>query len=323
MSDKYKVLVSRKLPIQGLQLLMEKCVVEINPFDRAFTREELGKYLTDKDALLCVGDKIDADLLDLNSSLKIISNYGVGYDNIDLRSASQRGIIVTNLPGVVTESTAEHTLALLLAVSRRVVEADAFLRVNECFESNPLNFMGSHLFGKSLGIVGLGRIGHAVARRAISFGMKVAYYSRSRKYESESEMNLEYLDFHKLLALSDVISIHLPLSAETYHLFGEEEFAAMKPSVIIINMARGPVIDEQALIVALKMGKIGGAGLDVFEKEPQVPEGLRNLKNVVLTPHIGSATLETRIAMALMASQKIIDLNEGRVPQNIVNDFIL
>lgn len=302
---------------------MEKCKVEINPFDREFTREEFGEYLLGKDALLCVGDKIDKELLELAPDLKIICNYGVGYDNIDLNYASQRGIIVTNLPGVVTESTAEQTMALLLAVARRTVEADAYLRERGSFEPNPLNFMGSHLFGKRLGIVGLGRIGQAVARRAVSFGMKVSYYDHSRKYETEAEMNLEFLDFDKLLVLSDVITIHLPLTPETYHLFGHKEFARMKPSAIIVNIARGAVVDERALIDALKTGQIGGAGLDVFEYEPQVPKELLGFKNVVLTPHLGSATLETRIEMAAMASQSIIDYSEGKVPQNVVNRFIL
>lgn len=314
-----KVFICRRLPEEGLKELTEKCAVEINPYERALTPEELKDYIVDKEAILSVGDRIDAKIIDAAPRLKIISNYGVGYDNIDIEYAAKKGVIVTNLPTAVTQSTAEMTWALILAVARRITEADRLVRASESFLSSPTLLMGTHLFGKRLGIIGFGRIGQEVARRAIPFGMEVVYYDQRRQPAAETSIPATYVDFLDLLSTADVITLHVPLTPETRHLIAEKEFEVMKQSAIIINIARGPVIKENALIAALQSGRIKGAGLDVFEKEPFVPQELRKMNNVVLTPHLGTSTYETRVQMALMAGRNIIDVMNGKKPVNTVN----
>mgnify|MGYP000848133702 FL=1 len=316
-----KVLITRKLPAEGIANLLAHCEVEINHADRALSTEELKEALADKEGVLCVGDRMDSAVLDAAPYLKIISNYGVGYDNIDVDYATKKEIVVTNLPQEVTHSTAEMTWALILALARRIVEADAHVRKRESFQTGPEVFLGTHLYGKRLGIIGLGRIGMEVARRALPFGMEVVYNGRNRREKEEAELPMSYLRLPELLATADVISVHVPLTNETYHLLDTQEFELMKETAFVINMSRGPVINEEALTVALTRGKIKGAGLDVFEQEPFVPLSLRKLNNVVLTPHLGTSTYETRVAMAKTAAQAIITVFDSGLPKNIINCF--
>jgi glyoxylate reductase len=314
-----RVLITRKLPEEGIASLFAHCEVEINYLDRPFSTEELKLAITDKDGVLCVGDTIDEAVLKAAPNLKVISNYGVGYDNIDVSYANKKGIIIANLPHEVTQSTAEMTWALILALARRVVEADTYVRSRDAFQTGPEVFVGTHLYGKRLGIIGLGRIGIEVARRAIPFGMEVVYSDCVRKVNEETKLPISYLTLPELLMTADIITVHVPLTTETYHLVDTKEFKMMKETAYIINISRGPVINEQALIKALIDGKIKGAGLDVFENEPSVPLSLRKLSNVVLTPHIGTSTYETRVAMAKRAVENIITVLHRGLPDNVIN----
>ena len=312
-----KVLITQKLPVEDLARYFGGCELEINQGDSPLSPEELKTIIVDKDGLLCVGDRIDQALIDAAPRLKVISNFGVGYDNIDLDYAAQKGIIVTNLPHEVTQSTAEMTWALLLTLVRRTAEADAYVRSREFFPTGPGVMLGTNLYGKRLGIIGLGRIGTEVARRAIPFGMEVVHHSL--QWVDDKDLVIPCLSLTELLSTSDVITIHVPLTTGTYHLLDTEEFNLMKKTAFVINIARGPVINENALITALRDGKIKGAALDVFEKEPFVPQALREMRNVILTPHLGTAAYETRAAMAKTAAQAIMTVFKGGRPANIVN----
>lgn len=316
-----KILVTRELPREGLIELLEKFEVEINYLDRRLTAEELRNAISDKDGILCVGDRIDSLTMDAALKLKVISNFGVGYDNIDTDYATKKGIIVANTPDSVTISTAEMTWALILAVSRRVVEADKSIRSTEKFNTSPLSLLGTDLYKKTLGIIGLGRIGTEVAKRAIPFGMQIKYFDVQRKLKVEEDIPVTFLPLPMLLATSDVITLHLPLTSNTHYLLDYKEFDIFKENSILVNIARGPVINEKALLNALVSKKIKGAGLDVFEKEPFIPQELRNLNNVVLTPHIGTATYEARVLMARDAAESIISSLSGEIPKNAVNKF--
>ncbi|MGC8842726.1 MAG: 2-hydroxyacid dehydrogenase, partial [bacterium] len=248
----------------------------------------------------------------------------VGYDNIDVKEATRRKIMVTNTPGVLTETTADLTFALILATARRLVEADKFTRSGKWKSWGPMLFLGRDVYGATLGIIGMGRIGQAVARRAKGFNMKIIYYSRRRNEEAEKELGAEYRELHSLLKEADIITIHTPLTEETYHLIGEKELSLMKPSAILINTARGAVVDQRALFKALKEKRIFGAGLDVYEKEPiDADDPLLELDNVVVLPHIGSATVETRGRMARMAAENLLAGLRGEIPQNLVNPEVL
>ena len=280
--------------------------------------ESLTSTLATADALICLlTDPIGPELLDKAPRLRIVSNVAVGYENIDIAAAEKRGIVVTNTPDVLTESTADHAFALLLACARRVAEADAAIRDGE-FPSwglqQPLTGMDVH--GKTLGIVGMGRIGSAVARRGHhGFGMRILYHSRTPKPDRESELNAVQVSFEHLLEESDCVCVHVPLTPETKHMFGAAAFARMKPSAILVNVSRGGVVDEAALVSALKESAIAGAGLDVFEQEPAVhPELLKLSKQVVLTPHLGSATEETRKAMADIAVDNVLAVLSSQPP---------
>ncbi len=274
-------------------------------------------------------DRIDANLLTQAKKLRIIAQYAVGYDNIDIECATRLGIYVTNTPGVLTEATAELTWALILAVARRIVEADHFVRWGEWYRTktgwHPLMMLGIELKGKTLGVIGLGRIGSRVAEIAVKgFGMKVIYYDIVRREDLEKELGVEYRDLDQLLQEADIITIHVPLTKETYHMINEERLRKVKKGAIIINTARGAVIDTNALVKALREGWIAGAGLDVHEQEPLDPNHpITAFKNVVLAPHIGSATYETRHAMAELVAENLIAFYEGRVPPTLVNKEVV
>lgn len=317
---KPKVLVTRNIPRDGLVELFQKCHVDYHDSNEVMSKDELFKRVKEVDGLLCVGMRANEELMEHAPRLKVISNYGVGYDNIDVKAATRRKIIVTNTPDVVTEATAELAFGLLLAVTRRIAEADSILKSKAPFRWGPMQLLGVELTGKTLGIIGFGRIGQAVARRAKAFGMNVIYYQRTPRDKSiDSSERCYYQPLEALLKQADIVSIHVPMTEETYHLIGEEQLSLMKRGAYLINTARGPVVDEEALVKALKNGILAGAGLDVFEREPHIHPELLQLNNTVLTPHIGTSTMETRIAMAKMAAKNLIAFFEGKQPPNVVN----
>jgi glyoxylate reductase len=322
---KWKVFVTRIIPDEGLNLILENCDAEVWQEETPPPKEIIIEKIKDCEGILTLlTDKIDAEIMDRAPKLRIISNYAVGYDNIDVKSATQRGIMVTNTPGVLTETTADLAFALILATARRIVEADKFTRSGKWKSWGPMLFLGRDVYGATLGIIGLGRIGQAVARRAKGFNMKVIYYSRKRKEDVERELGVEYRELHSLLREADIVSIHTPLTEETYHLIGEKELSLMKPTAILINTARGAVVDQKALYKALKERRIFGAGLDVYEKEPiDADDPLLELDNVVLLPHIGSASVETRGRMARMAAENLLAGLRGEKPPNLVNPEVL
>lgn len=316
-----KVFVTRKLPEKGLEILYDECdEVEVYPHDRIPSKEEIIEGLKGKDGLLCLlTDRIDRDVISSNPKLRAISNYAAGYDNIDVDEATRRGIVVTNTPDVLTNATAELAWALLFAVARRVVEGDKFTREGKFRGWAPMLLLGKELRGKTLGVIGAGRIGTAFALKAKCFDMKVLYYNRSRNEVLEKKLGARKVDLDTLLRESDFVSIHLPLTEETHHLIDYDKICLMKRDGIIVNTARGAVIKEKDLVRALKERKIFGAGLDVYENEPEVSEELKSLDNVVLLPHIGSATLETRTEMAVLAAENLIKALKGERPRYCVN----
>lgn len=314
-----KVLVTRRIPNEGISKLREHFDVEVNELDRKLTYEELKEKVKGKDGVLCqLADKIDGELMDIEPSVKIFANYAVGYNNMDVDAAKKRNIYLSNTPDVLTDVTADFAWALLFAAARRVVEGDKYIREGKFVGWFPQLILGKEISGKTLGIIGAGRIGRTFATRGKAFNMKIMYYSRSRKEEFEKETGAEFAALEEVLRKSDYISLHTPLTKETIHMISDKEFDMMKDTAILINTSRGPVVDEKALVRALSEKKIWGAGLDVFEKEPDVEEGLKSLNNVVLCPHIGSATEETRVKMAVMAADNIIDALNGKVPPNCI-----
>jgi len=324
-SSRSRVFLTRKLFAPAMNLLRGRVELRVWPGEEPPPKEVLIREVRDVDGLLCLAfDRIDADVINAGRNLKVISQVAVGYDNIDVEAATQRGIYVTNTPGVLTETVADLTWAILLAAARRVVEADRCIRRGGWTRPWFDVMLGSDVYGKTLGIVGLGRIGSAVARRARGFNMKILYYSRTRKPKLERELNAKYVDLDTLLRESDFVTLHVPLTRETYHMIGERELRLMKPTAFLINTARGAVVDEKALYRALKEGWIRGAALDVYEREPISPDHpLLKLENVVLTPHIGSATAETRVGMAVLAVKNLLAALEGEVPPNLVNPEVL
>jgi len=320
-----KVFVTRRIPQVGLDLLQKECEVKVNPHERVLTRQELIDGVKEADGLLCLlTDTIDKEVMDANPKLKIISNYAVGYNNIDVEEATRRGIMVTNTPGVLTDTTADLTWAILMCVARRIVEADRFTRQGKFKQWSPMLFLGSDVHHSTLGIVGFGRIGRAVARRARGFEMKVLYTDVRRAPEKvEEELEAKFVFLDELLSSSDFVSLHAPLLPTTYHLIGEKELRRMKRTAFLINAARGPLVDEKALVRALKEGWIAGAALDVYENEPELTPGLAELDNVVLVPHIGSASTATREKMATMAATNLLAGLKGEVPPNLVNREVL
>jgi len=320
-----KVYVTRRLPQPAIDMLEERFDVEIYPEDRAIPREVLMEKVKGIDALLpLLTDKVDAEVMDAaGENLKIIANYAVGYDNIDVDAATKRKIAVTNTPGVLTETTADMAWALMFAVARRVVEADKFTRAGKFKGWGPMMFLGGDVYGKTLGVVGVGRIGSAVAKRAKGFNMRVLYTDVVRNEEIEKEVGAKKVELDELLRESDFVTLHVPLMPSTRHLIGERELKLMKKTAYLINTSRGPVVDERALVEALRKGEIAGAGLDVYENEPELSPGLAELDNVVVTPHIASASVETRTRMATLAAENIIAFFEGKRPPTIVNPEVL
>lgn len=311
------VYVTRLLPAPIMDALRERYRLVAEPAEDAIpTAEELRAGFAQADAVICMlSDSIDADLLSHATKLKILANYAVGYNNIDLAAAKARGIVVTNTPDVLTDATADLAWALLLAVSRRVVEGDRWIRSGTWHGWAPTQLLGVDIAGKTLGIIGMGRIGQAVAQRALGFRMRIVYESR-RSVAPPPGLSWERLPLGKLLAEADFVSLHVPLTEATRHLIGVQELSRMKRTAILINTARGPVVDEEALVAALKTGVIAGAGLDVYEREPAVHPGLVELPNVVLLPHLGSATLETRIRMGRICLDNIEAVLNGRPAPN-------
>lgn len=322
-----KVYITRRIFPEALEALKAEGIeFEMNEgpqLTKADLRAKLKKQ--EWEGLICLlTDRIDREVLEAAPRLKVVANVAVGYDNIDLVAATARGIMVTNTPGVLTETTADLAFALILSVARRIVEADRFVRAGKFAGWELLQpHLGVDVYGKILGIVGFGRIGRAVARRARGFDMEVLYYDELRDEEAERELAAKFVPFEELLERSDFISIHVPLTEKTRHMFDANAFQKMKKGACLINTARGPVVDEAALVEALKQGKIRGAGLDVYEEEPRVHPELLELENVVLLPHIGSATTETRLKMALMAVENLVTALRGRVPPNLVNREVL
>lgn len=323
---KAKILVTRRLPPKAMALLEENFQVVCNPHDRSLERAELMENVRGKEGLLpLVTDRIDGQVMDAaGGMLKVIANYAVGYNNIDMDAATQRKIAVTNTPGVLTETTADLAMALILAVARRIAESDAFVRAGRYEGWGPLLLLGTDVHHQALGILGFGRIGCAVAKRAAGFDMRILYHDRVRvKPDLEKQFNAKYVDKETLLRESDFLTLHVPLTRETTHLISAEELSLMKPTAFIINTARGEVINEEALVEALQAKKIAGAGLDVFEKEPEIHPALMKMENVVILPHIGSASLETRTKMGLMAAENLIAGLKGEVPPNCLNPEVL
>ncbi|MEK7599007.1 MAG: D-glycerate dehydrogenase [Patescibacteria group bacterium] len=320
-----KIFITRAIPESGVNKLKEKGYeVVVSPQDEVLTKDNLISALkVDRyDAVLCLlTDKIDGDVFEAaGPQVKIFANYAVGFDNIVLAAAKKRGIMVTNTPGVLTNAVAEHTFALMLAITRRIAQADKFMRAGKYGGWAPMLFLGNDLSGKTIGIVGLGRIGSRVAHHASKgFDAKIIYNDVKRDENFEKEFDAEYKGkLDDLLKEADYVSLHVPLLPATRHLIDARRLKIMKPTVYLINTSRGPIIDENALVEALKNKTIRGAALDVFENEPFLAPGLAELDNVILTPHIASATEETRSAMAELAADNIIAALEGREPPNLV-----
>lgn len=318
---KPKVFITRKIPESGIKLLQKSCHVKIYPKDQVIPKKELIKEVKNCDALLCLlTDTIDKEVIDANPKLKIISNYAIGFNNINVAYATKKVIPVTNTPGrAIVDAVAEHTIALMFAITKRICEADQFTRRGKYKGWEPQLLLGMELVGKIIGIVGLGRIGSGVAQRAKAMGMKVIYYDVKRNQQFEQEFKAEYCTLPQLLKTADIVSLHVPLLPTTTHLIGKKELSRMKKTAYLINTSRGPVIDEKALVQALKKRQVAGAGLDVYEFEPKLSAGLTRLQNVVLTPHIGSATIEARTEMSLDAAENILAVLQGKKPKMLVN----
>jgi glyoxylate reductase len=319
-----KIFITYKIPEAGEKLLREAGhEVVVREEESLISREDLVAALKEYDAVLpLLTDKIGAEeLAEAGEQLKVIANYAVGYNNIDAKAAKEKGIVVTNTPGVLTDAVAEHTIALLAAAAQQLVEADKFTRAGKYIGWRPTLFLGTELKGKTLGIVGLGRIGTAVAKRAKNgFEMNIVYNDIKPNKEFENEFDAKFhANVDDLISSADAISLHVPLIDSTRHLINEERLNAMKDSAILVNTSRGPVVDEKALVKALKENKIRAAALDVFEEEPKLAPGLADLPNVIITPHIASATIETRDAMAELAAKNIIAVLAGETPATPVN----
>jgi lactate dehydrogenase-like 2-hydroxyacid dehydrogenase len=319
-----KVFISGKVPRVAYDTLSASFEVTMNDSLRLLSKEEIVAGLKGCDALLSLlSDSIDAAVIDASPGLKIIANYGAGFNNIDLAAATARGIPVTNTPAVSTDATADLTLGLIIAIARRIVEGDKNTRAGKFTGWAPLYHLGVEVTGKTLGIVGMGNIGKAVAKRARGFDMRVLYHTRTRLSPAqEAELGIEYRPLAEVIAAADFLTFHVSYDPSLRHLIGAAELAAMKKTAYLINAARGPLIDEAALLAALRAGTIAGAALDVYEFEPRITPGLEELDNVILCPHLGNATVETRDAMARLAAENIIAVLGGRRPLTCVNPQI-
>ncbi|HEX9915336.1 MAG TPA: D-glycerate dehydrogenase [Candidatus Bathyarchaeia archaeon] len=325
--QKPKVYVTRQLFPEAIEILEKVAQVEVfEGEDDPVPKDLLIKKVKKIDGLLpMLTDNINAELMDRAKNLKVVSNYAVGYNNIDVEAATERGIMVTNTPDVLTDTTADTAFMLLMAISRRLVEVDKYVRDGRWVKAwGPKMLLGSDVTGKTLGIIGIGRIGSALVPRARGFRMRVLYNDMMRSPEKEKSLGIEYRKFDELLRESDYVSVHVPLTAETQHLIGERELSLMKPTAYLINTSRGSVVDEKALYEALKNRVIAGAALDVHEKEPVTPDDpLLGLDNIIMAPHIGSATVETRIAMAVRTATNLSSALRGERPKDLVNPQVL
>ncbi len=318
---KAKILVTRQVHEDALRKLTAVCEVDLWEEDRPMPRQELLRRVAEAEGLYAMlTDRVDADLLEHAPRLRVVSNMAVGYDNIDVTACTQRRIPVGHTPGVLTDTTADLAFALILATARRLMEAAEYVRAGKWQTWSPNLLLGYDVYGATLGILGLGRIGAAVARRAQGFGMRVLYTSRRRHEEAEAALGLVYVDMPTLLRESDILSIHTPLTSETFHLIGESELRAMKPTAVLVNTARGGIVDPKALYRALRAGWIAGAGLDVTEPEPIPPQDpLLTLPNCIVLPHVGSATHATRRRMAIMAAENLLAGLRGERLPHVVN----
>lgn len=320
---RWNIYVTRVLPQPAIDLLKQHCDVDINPLDRVLTKEELMEKVRGRDAVLTqLTDQVDAEVLTVAAPrCKLIANYAVGFNNIDVEAARQRRIMVTNTPGVLTDATADLAWTLLFCVARRAVEADQYARTGQYKGWSPMLLLGLDITGKTLGIIGSGRIGQNFAQKAAGFSMKLLYNDIKANRQFEAQTGAVYVDKETLLKEADFVSLHVPLVPATHHLISTAEFRLMKRTAVLINTSRGPVVDEKALVRALQNGEIWGAGLDVFENEPEFEPELAGLSNVVLLPHIASATIETRTNMGLMAAKNIVAAAAGKLPPNLVNHW--
>ncbi len=314
-----RVLVTKDILDSGIEMLQEKYEVVVRRTSEAMTRQEMLEEFPKYDGIITMlSDQIDKEILEAAPRVKVYANYAVGYNNFDVESGKMKGVAMTNTPDVLSDSTAETAWALLFAVSRRVVEADRYVRDGKWDAFSLKLLLGQDVHGKTLGIIGAGRIGERFAEKARGYHMRILYHNRTRRLDFEKRANATYVELDELYAESDFISLHCPLTEETRHLLDADAFKKMKFSAVVVNTSRGPVIDEEALVEALKDNEIWGAGLDVFEDEPNVHPELLKMDNVVLLPHIGSATTETREKMSQMAARNIIEVLEGRDPINSV-----
>jgi glyoxylate reductase len=319
------VLISRQLPEPAVQLARSRAEVDAYAKDAPMPRAELLERLTGKQGLICViSEVIDEALLAGRPGLRVVSNVAVGYNNVDVAACTRRGVVVTNTPDVLTDTTADFAWTLLMATARRLVEADRYTREGRFRQWEYMRLQGGDVHGKTLGVVGFGRIGRAMARRALGFGMRVIYQDAvAADPATERELNATRADLATLLRESDFVTLHTPLIPETRHLINADSLRTMKKTAYLINASRGPVVDEAALVQALTEGRIAGAGLDVFEEEPAVHPGLIGLPNVVLAPHIASASHETRLKMATLAVENCLAVLEGKTPPTPVNPEVL
>ena len=317
---RWNVYVTNEIPKAALDRLEEFCDIEVNRTGLVLKRSELLEKVKGRDAVLSLlTDPIDAEVMDAAKGVKIFANYAVGSNNIDIPSATERGIMVSNTPGVLTDTTAEMAWALLFSVARRVVESDKYSRMGNYKGWGPMLFLGQDVMNKTVGVIGAGRIGLSFAKRAKAFDMTVLYTDIAANPEFEKETGGQFVSLETLLKESDFVSIHTPLLPETHHLMSEREFKLMKNTAILINTSRGPVVDEAALVKALKSGEIWGAGLDVYEFEPEFAEGLLELDNAIVCPHIASATIDTRTKMGMIAVSNILAAMKGELPPTCLN----
>ncbi|MGO8818409.1 MAG: 2-hydroxyacid dehydrogenase [Terriglobia bacterium] len=315
-----KVFITRPLPREAVERIATQCEVTVYPEDVRLPPSELAAACREVEGLVASGAQVTPELLEQASHLRVVCTVGVGYDNVDVPACTRRSILVTNTPGVVTEATADLCFVLLMAVARRLVEADRYVRTGQWQSWQWGNMWGTNPSGKTLSIYGFGRIGQAVARRASGFSMRILYNSLDRPTpEREQQLGAQYVDRETLLREADFLTLHVPLAPDTHHLIGAAEFAIMKPTAFLLNTSRGKVVEEAALIEALQSKRIAGAGLDVFEFEPKVHPALLAMPNVVVSPHMGTATRETRMAMAMLTAENLLAALGGQRPPNLVN----
>jgi lactate dehydrogenase-like 2-hydroxyacid dehydrogenase len=321
---KPKVFIARPIQQIAIDRVAQHCDVYVHGEDAPMTAAQLAHAVADMDGLMSVGGNINEELLAQAPKLRVVANVGAGYDTIDVAACSRRRILVSNTPDVLTESTADMAFALLLTVSRHLLQADRYVRDGSWHYGLWNLLWGTELFGKTLGLYGFGRIGQAMARRGRGFSMRILYHARHRvDAKLESEMDAQFVDFKTLLQKSDFLSLHAPLNPESNRSIGANELALMRTGAFIINTARGKIVDEEALVQALKSERLAGAGLDVFENEPQIHPALIGMENVVMAPHIASGTAETRLRMALLAAENLLAAFAGHRPPNVLNPEVL